>query len=75
MNKIFDIWKLQGKWLIIAMRWNWQSSSTKVIVPNSITYCNRTPIFEWCVIRIGFKNEHQKDMYLYENWIVCSIAT
>ena len=30
--------------------------------PNLITYNNGTPVFEWCVVRCGSRNEHQKDM-------------
>ena len=26
------------------------------------TFLNPTPIFEWYVVRCGFKNEHQKDV-------------
>ena len=33
-----------------------------VNVPNSITYLNWTPIFDWCVVRCESKNRHQKDM-------------
>ena len=31
-------------------------------VPNLVTYLIRTSIFEWYVVRCGFKNEHQKDV-------------
>ena len=33
-------------------------------MPNSITSLNRTPIFEWYVVRCEFKNGYQKDMSL-----------
>ena len=37
----------------------------EVDVPNSVTYLNQMPIFEWYVVRCGFKNEHnKKDMCL-----------
>ena len=26
----------------------------------------QTPIFDWCVVRCGSKNEHQKDLYFKE---------
>ena len=32
-------------------------------VPNSITYLNQTPIFEWYVVRCGTKNGYQKDVF------------
>ena len=35
-------------------------------MPNLVTALNWTPIFEWYVIRCGFKNGYQKDMYLIE---------
>ena len=41
----------------------------KVIIgPYSFTSHNQTPILEWCVVRGGSKNRHQKDiMCLKEN--------
>ena len=42
--------------------------SSKVDVLNSVTYLNRTPIFEWYVIRCGSENKHQKDMCLKKEW-------
>lgn len=38
----------------------------KVDVPNSTTYANRAPYFEWCVVRYGSKNRHQNFMCLEE---------
>ena len=40
------------------------STIPKVNMPNfnSVSYLNCTPIFEWCVVRVGSKNEHHKDM-------------
>ena len=32
------------------------------IMPILDTYLIQTPIFEWCVVRCGSKNEHQKNM-------------
>ena len=34
--------------------------------PNLITHLNRTPIFEWHVVRCGSKNGHPKDMCFRE---------
>ena len=34
---------------------------SKVNRSNLVTYLNQKPIFKWCVLRYGFKNEHQKD--------------
>ena len=34
--------------------------------PNSFAHLKRALIFEWCVVRCGSMNEHQKDMYLKE---------
>jgi len=36
----------------------------KVDVPNSVTYCNETPIIKWYVVKYGSKNGYQKDMSL-----------
>ena len=33
-------------------------------MPNSATYLNRTHIFEWYMVRCGFKNRYQKDICL-----------
>ena len=33
---------------------------------------NRTPMFEWYVIRRGSKNIYQKDMFLNRDWTTCS---
>ena len=30
--------------------------------PNSVTHPNKTPIFEWCVVRCASKTIHQKDI-------------
>jgi hypothetical protein len=35
-------------------------------VPNLVTYLNQTPIFEWCVARVGSKNGCPKDMSFEE---------
>ena len=37
-----------------------KTPSTKVDVPNSFTYLDLTPIFEWDVVRCDLKNGHQK---------------
>jgi hypothetical protein len=37
-----------------------------VDVPNSVTYCNQTPMFECYVVWCGSKNRYQKDMNLTE---------
>ena len=43
------------------------SVGVKVDMPNSVTYLNRTPIFEWYVDWCGSRNRCQKDnMYLQE---------
>ena len=44
----------------------------KVDVPNSVTYLNRTPIFEWYVDKCGSKNGYQKNMCLQKYWLSCS---
>jgi hypothetical protein len=45
-------------------------SNTKVNDPTLVTYLNRTPIFEWCAVRCGSKNGHQKDiMFLNETGV------
>ena len=33
-----------------------------VHMPNSVTYLNWTPIFEWCVVRCGSNNGHQTNI-------------
>ena len=38
----------------------------KVDVTYSTTYVDQTPYFEWCVVRYGSKNGHQKIMCLEE---------
>ena len=38
----------------------------KVSMPNSVTYLNGTPIFEWWVVRCEYKNNYQKHMCLKE---------
>ena len=40
--------------------------SPKVDVPNSVTYLDQAPIFEWYVGWSGSKNKYQKDMCLTE---------
>ena len=42
-------------------------------MPNSVTYLNKTPIFDWCVIRCGSKNGHQKKQMFKRDWTTCSI--
>jgi hypothetical protein len=39
-----------------------QNFQYKISRPNSITYLNQTPLFEWRVIRCESKDGHQKDM-------------
>lgn len=34
---------------------------SKVSRSNLVAYLNQKPIFKWCVLRCGFKKEHQKD--------------
>lgn len=34
--------------------------------PKLVNYLNWTPIFEFCVVRCGFKKEHQRDVCLKE---------
>ena len=31
-----------------------------------VRFLDRTPVFEWCVVKCGSKNKHCKDMYLKE---------
>ena len=38
----------------------------RVNAPNSVSYLDRSPVFEWCVVMCGSKNGNQKDMYLKE---------
>ena len=38
--------------------------NSKVDVPNSITYFNKTPIFKWYVVRCSSKINYQKDTCL-----------
>ena len=41
--------------------------SDNIDMPKSITnYLNQTPIFEWYVIRCGFRNGYQRDMCIKE---------
>ena len=40
-------------------------------VPSLITYLKQTPIFEWCVVRCGSKNGHQKGI-CFKDWTTCS---
>ena len=35
-----------------------------VDMPNLVSYFIRTPIFEWCVIRCGFKNINTGNPYV-----------
>ena len=42
----------------------------KVSGPNSVIHLQRTPIFEWCMIRCGFKNGYQNDTCLKEIGLV-----
>ena len=39
----------------------------KVDVPNLVTYIDRTPTFECCVVKCGFKSRHQTHMSLKGN--------
>ena len=32
-------------------------------VPNLVTYCNQTPLFECYGIKCGSRNDYQKDMF------------
>ena len=43
-----------------------------VDMPNSITYLDQTPIFEWYLVRCGSKNRYQKDMCIEEIGLTCS---
>ena len=36
----------------------------KVRKSNLVTYLNQRPLFEWCVVRCGPRNGHQKGMCL-----------
>lgn len=38
-------------------------------MPNSVTW---TPVFEWIMIRCGFKIGHQKDTILKEKGLICA---
>lgn len=39
---------------------------------NLVTSLNRTPIFDWYVVRCSSKNIHQKDMFIKKDKITCS---
>ena len=43
-----------------------RSYSIKIDMLDSVTYLNRTPIFEWYMVRFGSKDGHQKDICLKE---------
>ena len=30
-----------------------------------------TPIFEWCVVRCGSKDQNQKDIFIWKDWTTC----
>ena len=47
----------------------------KVDMPNLVPSLNRTPIFEWCVVKCGYKNEYQKDSCLKEIVLGANITT
>ena len=40
-------------------------------MPNSVTYLNRTPIFEWNVVWCGSKNWISNIHLFGRDWIVC----
>ena len=42
------------------------AESSKVNMPNLVTYRNQTPKFVWYVIKYGSKNGHQEDMFIKE---------
>ena len=45
--------------------WIWiPKMASKVCKPNPTTHLKQTPIFEWCVVTCGSKNEHQKSICL-----------
>ena len=39
---------------------------TKVCRPHSATFLSEYPIFQWCVVRCGSKDSHQKEICLTE---------
>ena len=51
--------------------YGWFVARTKVGRPNLVAYLNRTPTFEWCVVRCGPKNEPKR--YVFKrDWTTCS---
>ena len=43
-----------------------------VNMPNLVTYLNQTPLFEWCVVRCGSKNNHQKTIMSLKGISLCA---
>ena len=43
-----------------------------VSMPNIVTHLNRTPEFEWCMVKHGSKNGHHKDNCLIKMIGLCA---
>lgn len=41
-----------------------QNTFTKVSGPDLITNLDQTPMIEWCMVRCGLRNAHQRDMHI-----------
>ena len=46
--------------------------SFKVSGPNLVTFLKYTPTFEWCVVRGGSENRHQKDIMCLKEIGLCA---
>ena len=44
----------------------------KVSRPNLVTYLTQTPLFEWCALRCGSKNSHQKAIMSSKEISLCA---
>ena len=63
---IFSHWHLNHSCHSTQRNSSSPTTTNKVNVPNSVTFLDRFPIFEWCVIRCRSKKEHQNNMCLKE---------
>jgi hypothetical protein len=65
--------RLQGKiWMTFHIYGQIISLMCKVAWCCSTTPRMWTPIFEWCVVRCGSKNAHQKCIMFRRDWTTCS---
>jgi hypothetical protein len=51
-----------GAYTIVNGRWLVSITGGKIDMLNLVTYLTQTPIFEWYVVRCGFKNIYHKYM-------------